>query len=39
MKQIRQIFLEGESPILDNIVFIIKVTPFSKKTMKLLKFD
>ena len=39
MKQIRQIFLEGESPILDNIVFIIKVTSFSEKTMKLLKLD
>ena len=39
MKQIRQIFLEGESPILGNIVFIDKVTPFSEKNMKLLKLD
>ena len=39
MKQIRQIFIEGESPILDNIVFIVKVTPFAEKTIKLLKLD
>ena len=32
MKQIMQLFLEGESPILNNRVFIVNVTHFFEKT-------
>ena len=39
MKQVAQLFLEGESPILNNRVFVLNVTHFSEKTMQLLKVD
>ena len=39
MKQVAQLFLKGESRILNNRVFVVNITHFSEKTLKLLKVD
>ena len=39
MKQVAQLFLKGESQILNNRVFVVNMTHFSEKTLKLLKVD